>query len=293
MSFMVNHAGRYRGIQKILIGTVIIGSLLTSGCSVSDGEGAATQNGQKESVKTAAVAKEQLGEKNTLVVNKLAANDTSKSKLVNSVEKEEGSKGGSNKNVKKQNPLSVPLINQFEGHYLRNGCEVTSLTMILNFHGIKVTKTELFNKADKVLWKDKNGLHGNPNVGFVGDMEHGPGLSMYHGPIMKLAKKYVGNKAVDLTGSKISKIYKQIDKGLPVWVITTATFSPTNEFITWKTAQGKIKVTYDIHSVVITGYDKKSVYINNPFGKKNQNINRTNFEKAWKQMGSQAVVIQK
>ena len=283
--FLVNHTRRYRKIQKILIVTTLAGSLLISSNIISSSKGATTQNEQKESVKTAAVAKEQLGENNTLKTTGEANS--------NSIVKELVSKDVSVKSGKNQNPLSVPLINQFKGHYLRNGCEVTSLAMILNYHGIKVTKTELFNKADKVPWKYKNGLSGNPNEGFVGDMEHGPGLSMYHGPIMKLAKKYVGKKADDLTGSKVSEIYKQIDHGLPVWVIITATFSPTNDFITWKTSQGKIKVTYNIHSVVITGYNKNFVYFNNPFGKKNQKVNRTNFEKAWKQLGSQAIVIKK
>lgn len=37
--------------------------------------------------------------------------------------------------------LDVPLLNQMDQPKLFNGCEVTSLAMILNYHGMKVTKT--------------------------------------------------------------------------------------------------------------------------------------------------------
>lgn len=187
--------------------------------------------------------------------------------------------------------LDVPLINQFQGHYLKNGCEITSLAMILNYHGIKVTKTELFQKVDKVPWKYNNGLRGNPNQGFVGDMERGPGLAVYHRPLMKLAKQYVGNRAEDLTGKNIKEIYQKVDQGLPVLVIISATLKPTNDFQNWNTPNGTITVTFHTHSVVITGYDHNYVYVNNPFGYKNQKVERKGFEASWKQLGSQAIVI--
>ena len=46
-----------------------------------------------------------------------------------------------------------------------------------------------------------------------------------------------------------------------------------------------------MHSVVITGYDKDHVYLNNPYGEKNQKVDREQFEDSWKQMGSQAIII--
>lgn len=60
---------------------------------------------------------------------------------------------------------------------------------------------------------------------------------------------------------------------------------------TWNTPSGKVDVTYSVHSVAITGYNDKYVYLNDPYGYKNRKVDRSNFEKAWKQMGSQAVVI--
>lgn len=174
---------------------------------------------------------------------------------------------------------------------LYNGCEVASLAMILNYSGYSVTKTELANEVKRVPLQYENGLKGNPNDGFVGDMENGPGLSVYHGPIYDLAHSYAGNKAVDLTGSEPGKIYEQLNQGRPVWVITTVHFTPVNDMETWNTPSGKVDVTYSVHSVAVTGYDEDYVYVNDPYGYKNRKTDRENFEKSWKQMGSQAIVI--
>lgn len=190
-----------------------------------------------------------------------------------------------------KNPLNVPLINQMDAPRLYNGCEVTSLAMVLNYHNVDVTKNELANQIERVPLTYSNGLKGNPNKGFVGDMENGPGLSVYHGPIYELAKSYVGERAEDLTGSDPETLYEYVKVGKPIWVITTGNFAPTNDFKTWDTPHGEVDVSYSVHSVVITGYSEEYVYINNPYGEKNQKVDRTLFEKAFKQMGSQAIVI--
>ena len=98
----------------------------------------------------------------------------------------------------------VPLLNQMEKPQLYNGCEVTSLAMILNYHGVVVTKNELAENIQTVPLTYKNGKKGNPNVGFVGDMANGPGLAAYNGPVFELAQEYVGDKAVNLTNSSFS-----------------------------------------------------------------------------------------
>ncbi len=87
-------------------------------------------------------------------------------------------------------------------------------------------------------------------------MANGPGLGVYHGPIYELAKTYAGNKVSDLTGNSISAVYEQLEKGNPVWVITTANFTPVDNMQTWKTPNGTIDITYSEHSVAVTGYDE-------------------------------------
>ncbi|WP_226376923.1 C39 family peptidase [Oceanobacillus halotolerans] len=193
--------------------------------------------------------------------------------------------------VLKVEPLDVPLINQMDPPRLYNGCEVSSLAMVLNYHDYEVTKNELADQTKVVPLTYENGLKGNPNEGFVGNMANGPGLSVYNGPIFEVAQEYVGNRAINLTGSTIDEVYDYVAQGLPVWVITTSNLVPVSDFETWDTPKGEIDVTYSVHSVVVTGYDEESVYVNNPYGFKNQQVDRSYFEEAWEQMGSQAIVI--
>jgi uncharacterized protein YvpB len=50
----------------------------------------------------------------------------------------------------------------------------------------------------------------------------------------------------------------------------------------WQTKEGTLNVTYHEHSVVMTGYDDKSVYINDPLADElNKKVNRHDFEEAW------------
>ena len=187
--------------------------------------------------------------------------------------------------------LDVPLIKQMDAPLLYNGCEVTSLAMILNYAGVKVSKNKLAEEIKTVPFTYSNGKKGNPNIGFVGDMAHGPGLGVYNGPVYELTKKYVGERAVNLTGKPFSEILKEVGQGHPVWIITTSSFAPISVFQTWDTPQGKVKITFSEHSVAVTGYDENFIYINNPYGGKNTKLNRENFTNAWLQMGKQAIVI--
>lgn len=185
--------------------------------------------------------------------------------------------------------LDVPLLNQMDAPRLYNGCEVTSLAMILNFKGIEVTKNELAAEITRVPLQYSNGVYGNPNTGFVGNMEDGPGLGVYHDPIFQLTQKYA--QAKDLTNQPFEALLQEVANGNPIWVITTSTFAPVSEFQTWQTPEGSVNITYKMHSVVITGYDEDNIYINNPYGMKNQKVDRENFIQAWEQMGKQAIVI--
>ncbi|NRD79165.1 C39 family peptidase [Bacillus sp. BRMEA1] len=187
--------------------------------------------------------------------------------------------------------LNVALINQLDPPRLYNGCEVTSLAMILNYNGYHVTKNVLAKSIKRVPLIYSNGLKGNPNVGFVGNMETGPGYAVYNGPIYNLARQYAGAKAINLTNHSFNDILNRVSQGEPVWIITTETFAPVSNFERWHTPQGTIQITFKEHSVVITGYDHNYIYINNPYGEKNERVNRRSFEEAWEQMGKQAIVI--
>lgn len=195
--------------------------------------------------------------------------------------------------------LDVPVIMQMPE--LPRGCEVTALAMLLNYNGKDVSKMELARKIKKDTTPqqvDSNGriINGNPYDGFVGNMYDvkQSGYGVYHGPISELARSYFKEKVLDLSGLEFDDLLYFISNGHPVWVITNVTYKPLEEsyFQMWHTPTGIVKVTNKLHSVVITGYDKNNVYVNDPLSSSpNKTVNKLEFQKSWEQMGNQAVCI--
>lgn len=185
----------------------------------------------------------------------------------------------------------VPHIRQFPE--LARGCEVTSLAMLLNYAGVTVNKMELAETITKVPFQ-KNGLYGNPNEGFVGDIYtyDRPGYGVYHKPIAELFRQYLGERVLDLTGEEIGAIYDMVEAGKPVLVVTNSWFRKLHDchFTYWETKQGKVKITYRDHCVVVTGYSPSHVYIHDPlYPVPYRKVMRKPFEEAWYQMGRQAI----
>lgn len=195
--------------------------------------------------------------------------------------------------------LKVPLVMQMPE--LPRGCEVTSLAMLLKYNGMNVNKMDLARSIKKdttpyQISQNGNISYGNPYDGFVGDMYdvRKNGYGVYHGPIADLAKTYFKERVIDLTGLEFEDVLYFISNDYPVWIITNSTYKPLEEnyFQMWHTPTGIVKITNKLHSVVITGYDKEHVYINDPLSSlENRSFNRTEFQKAWEQMGNQAITI--
>ncbi|KML46815.1 C39 family peptidase [Cytobacillus firmus] len=198
--------------------------------------------------------------------------------------------------IKEKIIIDAPAINQFPE--LPRGCEVTSLSMLLQHAGIKADKMTLAKEIKKnpEPYRIENGkiYFGHPNEGFIGDMYSfdNPGLGVYHKPVKELAEKYMPGSIEDLTGSDFEDLKIHLSDGRPVWIIINTAYKQLSDdfFQTWHTPSGKIQITYKEHSVLITGYDQKYMYFNDPLtGEKNKKAPIPDFEKAWVQMGKQAI----
>ena len=191
---------------------------------------------------------------------------------------------------------NVPRISQYPE--LFRGCEVTSLTMLLNYKGINVNKMELAEKIKKepFIFTLNNNIkyNGNPHQGFVGDIysKENDGYGVYNEPIYELLKQYIGGEALNLTGANFEDLYYYINKNSPVWIIINTRFKPLSEgeFHYLNTTRGNVKMTYREHSVLITGYDNEYIYYNDPmYPDMTYKKNKNEFIKAWEQMGKQAI----
>lgn len=205
----------------------------------------------------------------------------------------EANLGGETARLPRKARLDAPFIRQKPE--LPNGCEVTSLAMLLNDAGLKADKMKLAAEIKKVPF-ESDGFMGNPNEGFVGNMYHGdrsqPGYAVYHGPVADLASGYLGDRLIDFSGGEWSDVEKSLALDRPVWVITSIDFKPVPqaEWRDWRTRSGELRITFKEHSVLVTGYDEKYVYFNDPLASHpDSKAEKSAFVRAWEQFGNQAI----
>ncbi|MDU1845324.1 MAG: C39 family peptidase [Niallia nealsonii] len=196
----------------------------------------------------------------------------------------------SNKNIQ----LDVPLIKQ--NPELRYGCEVTSLTMVLNYAGVQVTKMDLYKNIQKDLdpLVRKNGdiiKWGDPSIGFVGDMTgKNPGYAVFDKPMEDLVNKYLPERAVNLTNHSFQAIERHVENGYPIVVWTTGDYRLPDRWESWKHNGKTIKTPLDLHAVVLVGFNNNHVYLNDPLsGKKNVKVEKKTFIKSWHALKSRAI----
>ncbi|WP_099222112.1 C39 family peptidase [Listeria costaricensis] len=189
--------------------------------------------------------------------------------------------------------LEVPLYNQMDEPALYNGCEVTSLAMLLTYSGHTVTKNELAARIPKVPLTNRDGTKGDPREGFVGSIEgKSRGLGVYLPPIKKLTEKYVAAAQIGTLDSLDDEAVENlIMTGHPIWIITTTDYAPPKTSENWQTKNGEVRVTYSMHSVVITGFDDENFYVNDPYGYKNRPVDRALLKSSVSAMGNQIMYL--
>ncbi len=190
---------------------------------------------------------------------------------------------------KLKSSVTINVENLIQSPELVNGSEVTSLAMLLTAGGVQVDKQELARNL-VVDTYNENGK-GSPYYGYVGDMySETESYGVYNQPIFNLLQSYIYNYAVNVTGCDFSLVERFLNKGYPVWVMTTESFDELkeSEFVTYDTSFGEVTVTSKSQSVLVTGYDSNFIYFNDPLGNKTK-ATRQSFIKSFEQMGNQAV----
>lgn len=189
--------------------------------------------------------------------------------------------------------LDVDIINQYPD--MPNGCEITSLTMVLNYLGYYVTKEEM---SDFYLPKAPVGKS-NYYYEFVGNPKMDNAYGCYPEAIVNAANSFftangIEYRAYDYTGHDFEDLLLKLKDGIPI-VIWTAYHMETESYFTsqWIVDGEFLPWKANMHCVVLTGYDteNRKVFIANPAGS-HQSIDMDLFIKRFKQFYSQAVVIE-
>ncbi|AVK86226.1 hypothetical protein C3943_23430 [Lysinibacillus sp. B2A1] len=199
--------------------------------------------------------------------------------------------------------LDVPVVMQ--NPELPHGCEITSLTAVLNYYGMNVTKLEM---ADTYLPKQKiNTIDGqrfgpNPNQAFAGNpRDKANGMYVFAAPIVKAAEVAIADKQADLRVTNMSKasqdeILQLVREGIPVvtWVTLDLSEPKTKSTKGWiyKGETTPRDAYMNLHAVVLTGHLGDKVVVMDPL-KGYVTYNVDHFFKSYKELGEQAVAVHK
>lgn len=156
--------------------------------------------------------------------------------------------------------LNVPIVAQLPE--LPTGCEATSVTMLLNYAGIDISKFEV---VDLMPYSADN-----PDEGFVGDPYSFNGWTIYPGAFSELIMTKAGS-FVNLTGPDLDAIRAKLTQGRPV--------------VCWMSLHG-----FYVHAVTVTGYDASYFYFNDPWTvEKDAALSIDEFAWAWEDQGFRAL----
>lgn len=145
--------------------------------------------------------------------------------------------------------LTLDLINQYPE--LPSGCEVVSLTMVLNYYGYNLDKTYL---AENYLVYSDNFMAGYTGSPWVDGGCLAPAITMTANNFLAdNGRKY---SAVNTSGTDVRKLFDYLDEGVPVLVWCTLELAP-RQYGYSAMYQGKEYVwDYFEHCVVLSGYDR-------------------------------------
>ena len=177
---------------------------------------------------------------------------------------------------------------------LPNGCEITSLTAVLNYLGYDADKLKMsddyLEKGDyeKVSPYEKN--IGDPRT-------DDDSFGCYAPVIAKTANRYLEDQksdktAIDISKSTVNELLCEVANGHPVIVWATIDFEEPFFFYVWKIDGEPIYWKHPLHCMVLCGYDleKHTVTVSDSLSG-NYDVDLDLFESRYESLWAQAVVI--
>lgn len=194
-----------------------------------------------------------------------------------------------------------PIINQMPE--LPTGCEITALTMALNYYGYPVDKTVMASEylptasADRYYGTDGRLYGTDMNEYFIGDPFTEGGIICGTGAIVTAADRYLSDegsslRVLDVTGSSPEELYERVRQGQPVVVWVTISMADRGSTEGWYTENGDyVDWSTNDHGAVLIGYTETTVTIADPISGRME-YDREQFEEVFASRGSQCVVLE-
>ena len=186
---------------------------------------------------------------------------------------------------------------------LPTGCEITALTMVMNYYGYQVNKVTMaldyMPKVQAEFYRSEDGRLMGPDLEnfFVGDPTEETGYICGTGAIVTAANRYLADVGSDLTAAAIKnaqpeKLYDLIDQGTPVVIWCTINMEDRAETDGWYREDGTyMEWSTNDHGAVLIGYDEDTVTVADPIYSR-ITVSRDQFEKIFAERGGQCVILQ-
>ena len=176
---------------------------------------------------------------------------------------------------------------------LPTGCEITSLAMLLNYHGIAADKCDL---SDNYLDKGEVGTV-NFREAFEGDPREEASFGCYAPVIVNTANRYLAAagselQANDISGQELESLFPYIDAGVPVMVWGTLDCQEGHYSVTWNVNGEDLTWFTPEHCRVLIGYDSSQVWTADPYYGDIRYYPIEQFKASYDSLYKQAVVIQ-
>lgn len=197
--------------------------------------------------------------------------------------------------------LHLPMVSVLQNPELPNGCEITSLTAILQSYGYDVSKTVMADVyLEQIPFSRKDGkLYGaDPYLAYAGNPRHArSGFFVYGPPIVDAAHKYFADvggthEALDISGSSREEIMSYLYDGYPVLMWVTLNLEKSRINYSWYIYDTDefFPAPVNLHAVVLHGFNGDELYVMDPLrGLITRDADE--FFASYDDLGSHAVVV--
>lgn len=185
---------------------------------------------------------------------------------------------------------------------LPTGCEITAMTMVLNYYGYNVDKVTMaldyMPKIQAEFYRSEDGRLMGPDLEnfFVGDPTEETGYICGTGAIVTAANAYLTDVGSDMTAvamknAQPEELYDLIDQGTPVVIWCTINMEDRAETDSWYREDGTyMEWSTNDYGAVLIGYDEDTVTVADPIYSR-ITVSRVQFEKIFAERGGQCVIL--